>query len=351
MARDFTAKDATRDNVPLLLGLSGPPGGGKTYSGLLLARGIQKHRGGDIVVIDTEADRARKYAPRPGEAADDVNSFAFKHVPFPPPYRSSDFLEAIEAQMKLNPACIMVDSMSDEHEGKGGMLDWHEREIDRMAGDQKDNYKRRDALSQAGWIKPKESRRELLGGLQRIKIPLIFCFRAREKTKPIMQKGSDGRERAVPTNVGWSPIAPPELVHLMDLFALLPLRADGVPMWKGNTAYEDFAIKLPQAFRAIIPEGAAINSDMGYALSEWAAGGKPRDAAQAEAKPEAPTQPRRQRSPRETLDLYLKGLKPRSEGGRVSSLDDLEAYQTSKNALDFMEQIRKNEPEDRKSVV
>jgi pantothenate kinase-related protein Tda10 len=36
-ARSFQANDAKRERVPLLLGLIGPSGGGKTYSALRLA--------------------------------------------------------------------------------------------------------------------------------------------------------------------------------------------------------------------------------------------------------------------------------------------------------------------------
>ncbi len=55
--RQFTAALAVREQVPLLLGLMGPSGGGKTYSALRLAKGIQSVAGGDIYMIDTEARR------------------------------------------------------------------------------------------------------------------------------------------------------------------------------------------------------------------------------------------------------------------------------------------------------
>ena len=60
--RVFDDKPAVRERVPLLLGLVGPSGGGKTYSALRLARGFQKVTGGDIHFIDTEARRVFHYA-------------------------------------------------------------------------------------------------------------------------------------------------------------------------------------------------------------------------------------------------------------------------------------------------
>ena len=46
--RTFEDRPATRDKVPLLVGLMGPSGSGKTFSALRLATGIQTVSGGDI---------------------------------------------------------------------------------------------------------------------------------------------------------------------------------------------------------------------------------------------------------------------------------------------------------------
>jgi hypothetical protein len=48
MTRQFTATKAVRKRVPLLIGLIGPSGGGKTLSGLRLAEGIRRVCGGAI---------------------------------------------------------------------------------------------------------------------------------------------------------------------------------------------------------------------------------------------------------------------------------------------------------------
>lgn len=261
MPREFKATPAFRHAVPLLIGIAGPPGAGKTYSALVLATGIKAHRGGPIIVIDTERDRALRYAPPEGVAANGVDHFEFMHVPFSPPFGSQDFLEAIMQQRKHKPSSIIVDSLSDEHEGEGGLLDVHDQTEAR--------------LGPASWLKPKADRRDLIGGMMQIKTPLIFCFRAREKTKPIVNE----KGKQVPTNVGWTPIAPPEIVHNMDIFALLPIKSDGVPMWKGNTAYEDFSIKLPRQFQNLFPTDRAINQEMGQAMSIWALGDQKLEAS------------------------------------------------------------------------
>jgi hypothetical protein len=102
----FEAVPAARSEEPLLIGVIGPPGGGKSLSSLRMAKGIQSVRGGDVVVIDTEGGRSRKYS----------DSIPFRIVELEGSPRSTDFLEAIRAQLPSKPACIVVDSMSDEHE-------------------------------------------------------------------------------------------------------------------------------------------------------------------------------------------------------------------------------------------
>lgn len=262
-ARSFEAKPAERGNDPLLIGMIGPPGGGKTYSALRIARGMQKVRGGDIVVIDTEGGRAKKYA----------DDFKFLHVDMKPPYKPTDFLEAIKQQLKKIPAAVIIDSMSDEHEGTGGVLDWHGKEVDRMGGT---DYAKRERVAQAAWIQPKRDRVNMMNGLLRISTPLIFCFRAREKTKPMQ----DGKGRVVPTNMGYQPIAPSEIVFGLDLTCVLPPRAEGVPVWKSDKAGEDFIIKLPQYLKPFVAEGTQLSEDMGEAFAKWASGGKPKPEAE-----------------------------------------------------------------------
>jgi hypothetical protein len=103
----------------LLVGLVGPPGGGKTWSALRLARGMQRARPGPIVLIDTECG-ARANTP----------DFDFLRVDFDPPFSARRLSAAVREQLKLKPAAIIVDTASDEHDGEGGYLDWHDAEVE-----------------------------------------------------------------------------------------------------------------------------------------------------------------------------------------------------------------------------
>jgi hypothetical protein len=234
----YEAIPATRREEPLLLGMVGPPGGGKTLSSLKVAKGIQSVRGGDIHLIDTEGGRSRKYN----------DQIPFKIVELPGG-RSNDFKDAILAQLPANPAAIIVDSMSDEHVA---YLEWHDEMVPKMGGNE-----------WAAWAKPAAARKQLINAILKIKTPLIFTFRARDKTK------QEGKKII---NIGWQPVAPLEIVHTLDLTCILPPRADGVPVWKSDKIGEDFIIKLPNYLAPFIGEGQAMSEEMGAAFARWAKG-------------------------------------------------------------------------------
>jgi len=305
--RNFEAKTAVRGHEPLSIGIAGPPGGGKTVSSMRLAKGIQEVNGGDIVLIDTECRRALKYAPQ----------FKFLHVEFDPPHRSDYFLAAIEQQLARKPACIIVDSMSDEHEGIGGYLDLRDEGAKKMSGN-----------SWAGTAEPAKYRKMLKRGLIQIKVPLIFTFRAREKTK---QEGKSI------VNLGWMPIAPLEIVHNLDLTCILPPRADGVPVWESRMIGEDFIIKLPNFLQHCITTGA-LDENTGRALAVWARGGA--SPVVAQTIPSAPvTKPAPASQP--------EGIPPSVGAGEVSmtDLDDALAKAAAKGTKALIAEWKKLTPD------
>jgi ABC-type dipeptide/oligopeptide/nickel transport system ATPase subunit len=174
--REFVATQASRESVPLLVGLMGPSGSGKTYSALRLATGIQTVTGGDVYAIDTEARRTLHYA----------DQFKFKHVQFDPPFGSLDYLAAIQHCVSQGAKVVIIDSMTHEHSGPGGYLQTQESEVERMAGQ---DMAKRERVKMAGWIKPAGLRQRMVTGILQLNVNLIFCFRAKEKTKPVKGGG------------------------------------------------------------------------------------------------------------------------------------------------------------------
>lgn len=250
--RTFEDKPAVRSRVPLMLGLVGPSGGGKTYSALRLATGIQRVVGGDIFVVDTEARRALHYA----------NLFKFRHVEFRPPFGPLDYLAAIEHCVKKGAGVVVVDSMSHEHEGPGGVLEMHAAETKRLAALWKTSEY---AAQMSAWGPPKAERRRMINSILQMPISGIFCFRAKEKLK--VEKGKD------PKAMGFMPIAGEEFVYEMTMNCLLLPRADGVPTWQSDEIGERMTMKLPAQFRALFGAGGPLTESHGETMARWAEGG------------------------------------------------------------------------------
>jgi len=253
--REYIATDAKREKVPLLIGLMGPSGGGKTFSALRLATGIQSVSGGDIYFIDTESKRALHYADK----------FKFKHVPFGAPFGSLDYLAALQWAAGQGAGVIVVDSMSHEHEGPGGMIDLHDQIVDRMAGD---NYAKRNAVQMVAWSEPKAKRRALINGILQLNTNFIFCFRAKNSSKPA--KDEKGKSVVVPQ--GFMPIAGEEFVFEQTLNALLLPGAGGVPTWHSDQVGERTMIKLPEQFAGMRNRNRPLDEKVGEHLARWAVG-------------------------------------------------------------------------------
>lgn len=255
MARTFEAKPAVRESVPVLVGIMGPSGGGKTVSALRLASGMQQVTGGDIYAIDTEARRMLHHA----------DAFKFKHLQFDAPFGSLDYLDAIKHCVKQGAKNIIVDSMSHEHEGPGGMIDFQEKELDRMAGD---DYGKRERMKMLAWQKPKAARRALINGLLQLNANFVFCFRAKNSVKPMKV---NGKTEIVPQ--GFMPIAGDEFVFEMTVNCLLLPGAKGVPTWQTENVGERMMIKPARQFDKLFAEQKPLDESIGRSLAEWARGG------------------------------------------------------------------------------
>lgn len=284
--RSFAAKPAVRESVPLLVGLMGPSGSGKTFSALRLATGIQEIAGGDIYFVDTEARRGLHYS----------DQFKFKHVQFDAPFGSLDYLEAIRFCVKEGARVVVVDSMSHEHEGPGGMIDFQEKELDRMAGS---DWGKRERMKMLAWQKPKAARRTLINGLLQMNANFVFCFRAKNSVKPVKK---DGKTEIVP--MGFMPIAGEEFLFEQTVNCLLLPNSGGVPSWQSENVGERQMMKLPQQFRGIFADSKPLDESTGRALATWARGGSAQstasrgDANPAPSAAPLPVAPRRGRTSR-----------------------------------------------------
>lgn len=243
MTRNFTHRLATRDKTPLLVGIVGPSSSGKTFSALRLATGFQRVNPGEIFVIDTEAGRALQYA----------DDFKFVHVPFGAPFGPLDYLDVIKYCIDNGATNIVIDSMSHEHEGPGGVLEIQAAEFVRLG----------PKLQGLSWNKPKSEHRRLINTILQFNCNFIFCFRAKEKldwdAKP-------------PKPLGFMAIGGGEWMYEMTAQCLLLPMARGVPAWQSAMAGEKETIKLPKQFEQTFAASPQLTEDIGESMAKWAAG-------------------------------------------------------------------------------
>jgi hypothetical protein len=252
----FAFNQATRLYTPIIAGIAGPSKSGKTFSALRVAVGLAN--GGKIAMINTEGPNGHQYA----------ELFKYDICDFPAPFSMKRYTEAIKDVASIHPAVVIIDSMSHAHEGQGGLLDQHESELDRMAGN---DFKKRDRMTWAAWVKPKADETEMINSLLQVDFHLILCFRAKEKIKIV--KGKD------PVDLGWRPIAS-DRIHFETAFTLiLPPNSKGTP----DMTSEGSELRNP--FDKMV-QAKQLDENLGKQLLEWAKGGvtkqpssKPEDIA------------------------------------------------------------------------
>lgn len=156
---------ATKKQVKLRLGLSAVSGGGKTYSALLLAFGMT----GDwskIAVIDTENESASLYSDL-GE---------YNVLPLSAPYSPERYIEAIKTCENAEMEVIIIDSITHEWDGKGGVLEISNS----MSGN-----------SFTNWAKLTPRHQNFIDSILQSKCHVITTVRRKQDYE--MTKDSDGR--------------------------------------------------------------------------------------------------------------------------------------------------------------
>lgn len=274
----FTFTPAVRDRVSLLISVAGVSGSGKTLSALLLARGLAGGDDSKIAVIDTEAGRARHYAPAPGQAPGPF-TFGFAYAELRAPFTPSAYEEAIKAADDAGYSVIVVDSTSHIWDGEGGVQEMHDEILDReveaarkMAeryNNSFDEERKRDALSLTAWKAPKAEHKRFVGRMLQTRAHLILALRADERMR--IEKVQDGNRtktvitpaKDLPPAERWVPICEKRLPYEMTVSFLLTPDKPGFPL----------PLKLQEQHRFAVPLDKPLGEATGRALAEWAGGG------------------------------------------------------------------------------
>lgn len=236
----FELKPAKKDAIPALIGLWGKSGSGKTYSAILLARGLVGPKG-KIAVIDTENGRSKFYSELAG---------GWMHLDLQPPFSPEKYSAAFKFCEQQGANVIVVDSMSHVWEGEGGVLD---------AAESAKSSSGKALQGLAKFKAPKIAHKRMSNNLIRGAIPVIFCLRAKDAVK---QVGNGNDMQIVP--LGWQPIAEKNFVFEMTV---------DLHMTKDGTYDLATSKTIPEALRNYIKPDGKVNEAMGAAIAAWCGSG------------------------------------------------------------------------------
>jgi hypothetical protein len=121
MSNEFVPRKAEKKRVKLKMAVQGPSGSGKTWGALALAKNLWPD--GKVCVVDTENESASLYA----------DSFQFDTIPLAPPFTTARYVQCIDAVAKAGYDVVILDSITPQWDGEGGILRRKE-EMDRRPG-------------------------------------------------------------------------------------------------------------------------------------------------------------------------------------------------------------------------
>ena len=187
MLDEFVIKRAERTQVRLRIALQGSSGGGKTATSLLLAKGMvaELERRGvlpdlpcHIGLLDTERDSAKLYS----------HLVPFDTIVLQPPYSPDRYLKALRALERAGYSVIIVDQITHEWYGEGGIL--------QMVRESK------EFNDFAKWNGPSQAHEQFIDTL--LKSPAHLIVTMRSKTAWVLEDevGRDGKTRKKPKRIG-----------------------------------------------------------------------------------------------------------------------------------------------------
>ena len=225
---------AQRTQAKLRLALCGPAGSGKTYSALLIAKGLAPE--GRIALIDTERGSGSLYSHL-GE---------YDIAPLSPPYSPDRYIQLIQQAEQSGYEVLIIDSLSHAWAGEGGILDLHD----------KASLASRSGNSFAAWREVTPKHNALVDALIGADLHLIVTMR----TKTAYDLSDDGSGKKRPIKVGLAPVQRDGLEY--EFTCVLDLSVEG----HVATATKD---------RSGLFDGSHFvpNAGTGEALRDWLNGG------------------------------------------------------------------------------
>lgn len=185
---------ATKEKARARVALIGPPGSGKTYTGLEIARTLGKR----VACIDTEHGTAAKYS----------DIFPFQHCVLES-FAPARYIEAIEVAEDAGFDVLLIDSLSHAWMGKDGALE----QVDKAAA--RSNSKN----SYFAWREVTPQHNALVEALLGFKGHLIATIRS--KMDYVVEVDDKGKQ--VPKKIGLAPVQREGLEYEFDVTADMDL--------------------------------------------------------------------------------------------------------------------------------
>lgn len=187
----MTFKKAVKSEAFARVALVGPSGSGKTYTGLALAQALVAPVGGRIAVVDTEGGSSAKYAG--------LFDFDKKEPDICSP---AVFVALIKEAEKAGYHCLLIDSLSHEWMGRGGVLEM----VDVQAAREKGN-------KFTPWRTVTPEHQALVDAILRADLHIIATLRT--KTEWVIEEGANGKK--VPRKIGLAPVQRGEIEYEFDI--------------------------------------------------------------------------------------------------------------------------------------
>ena len=191
---------ATRRQAKGRMLLFGASGSGKTVSALRVAHGM----GGRILVVDTENRSSEKYA---GLAIEEgATTFAFDILPLSAPYSPQRYMEALSAAADAGYDVVILDSITHEWDGTGGVKEIVDAAKSRFGGN-----------SQAAWSVGTPLHNKFLEAILAAPFHIIATSRSKTEWVP----GEDEKGRQVFKKAGYGPMQRDTIEYEFDVTMLL----------------------------------------------------------------------------------------------------------------------------------
>ncbi len=144
---------AVREQIKLRLLITGPTGGGKSYTALTIASVF-----GKVAALDTENRSLSRYA----------NRFDFDVLPASPPYNPNQVVNAIKLAAQHGYDALVIDSLYHFWKEEGGVLDIVEKAGKKYGGNQ-----------YAGWSDGDKAYREMMQAILHSPVHLVCTMRSK----------------------------------------------------------------------------------------------------------------------------------------------------------------------------